>query len=68
MATIDEQIADLEAALATGAASVRNGEEQVNFRPQAELRSELARLKAVQNGQANGPKLRLMVPRTGRGL
>lgn len=64
MATLDEQIAGIETALASGAVSVEYDGKKTTFRSQAEMLATLSRLKAQRDGR---PRPRVGLIRWSRG-
>ena len=68
MAFTQNDIDDLEKAIALGATEVRRGDESVRYRSLAEMKRVLADMKTSVSGAERGALIRQMTPRTSRGL
>jgi hypothetical protein len=66
-ATLVGRVAELEAALATGALRVRSGERDVTFRSQTEMRAEVAALQAQIAVLDGGRRTKMLRPIMRRG-
>lgn len=67
MASVDEQIESLEAAIASGARTAKSDDGEVEYRTLKDMRSVLAALKRRKSGTTNHA-LKASYPTTGRGL